>query len=426
VRTASVQWGAWAGAGMAAQDRATLRAVQRLGMGMVQPSEGLAALRAVFALSAPVLAAVPFDWAKLAQHAQRDGCSPAIYAELLGPLAPPPAAPRPPATVLSAVFQQAAPAAAAAPLEAVHASVRAQAQEVLRGILGAEVGMEEPLMAAGLDSLASVEFRNALEGRLAVSLPATLIFDHPTVGAIAAFVASRLPAAAAAVSSAAAAAPAVDVAAHTQQISGEVLAAAIDILGPGLQPDQPLMAAGLDSLGAVELRNALQGRLGLELPSTLVFDYPSVNAMAGYIAGKLQPLAAPTALVPVPAALRGGTLGAADGPGARALAVCSLVTRSPQRALRRGLAAVDAARVVPLGRWDLVEQEASLGAAPIRFSHFLQGVDLFDPGAFGVSENEAAVMDPQQRLLLKAAGEALLAAGAPAALVAGAGVFVVR
>ena len=47
------------------------------------------------------------------------------------------------------------------------------------------------------------------------------------------------------------------------------------------------MAAGLDSLGAVELRNALEGALGISLPGTLVFDYPSAGAILSYVTSKM-------------------------------------------------------------------------------------------------------------------------------------------
>ena len=53
--------------------------------------------------------------------------------------------------------------------------------------------------------------------------------------------------------------------------------------------DQPLMEAGVDSLGAVELQSQLEKALSIELPATVMFDYPSMGAMAGFIAGLLQP-----------------------------------------------------------------------------------------------------------------------------------------
>ena len=55
-------------------------------------------------------------------------------------------------------------------------------------------------------------------------------------------------------------------------------------------PKQPLQDLGLDSLMAVELRNLLGARLELKrsLPATLVFDYPTVETIAGYLTEELS------------------------------------------------------------------------------------------------------------------------------------------
>jgi acyl carrier protein len=446
----SIQWGAWAGSGMAARDQAVLRAVERQGMGLVQPAQGLLALSSLFNTQSlpPVVAAVPLNWNKLAQQKQRSGKAPTLLEAPIPVLATAPAALSQPVAFSAPLFSRGGqPTPVAHDIVHLSASIQAQAAGIAAGILGREVGVEEPLMAAGLDSLASVEFRNALEGKLAVSLPATLIFDHPTVGAIGSFVAKLLPAtmvaSAAAVSEAEGystfsgfAAPIVasstppavmDIAAHQNHVFSVVFFAAKDIVGSDLTADQPLMAAGLDSLGAVELRNSLQGQLGLELPSTLVFDYPTVDSMAQYIASKLQPFAVQSSIAMASSAAAAlPAMAVSRGAHAAGLVVCSIASRSPKEVMRKDLAAVDAASVVPLQRWDLNEQEVSLGTAPIRFAMFLDNVSHFDATAFSLSENEAALMDPQQRLLLECAGEVMMQnKNLSSATLTAAGVFVV-
>ena len=66
----------------------------------------------------------------------------------------------------------------------------------------------------------------------------------------------------------------------------QVAAVVQGVLGVAVPPAQPLMEAGLDSLGAVELRNALGTRFGIELAPTVTFDYPSIVALAGHLATK--------------------------------------------------------------------------------------------------------------------------------------------
>merc|ERR1712079_880675 len=45
--------------------------------------------------------------------------------------------------------------------------------------------------------------------------------------------------------------------------------------------DSPLMDSGMDSLTAVSFRNGLQQNLGVKLPSSLMFDYPTMKEVAG-------------------------------------------------------------------------------------------------------------------------------------------------
>jgi myxalamid-type polyketide synthase MxaE and MxaD len=61
-----------------------------------------------------------------------------------------------------------------------------------------------------------------------------------------------------------------------------------------IEPDYPLNELGLDSLLAIELRNRLGAALGAKQPATLLFNYPSVAALAQHFASELIPAAPDT------------------------------------------------------------------------------------------------------------------------------------
>lgn len=206
----------------------------------------------------------------------------------------------------------------------------------------------------------------------------------------------------------------------------EIMSTLRHTIGPHVDEDSPLMDAGLDSLGAVELGNRLQQKSGLSsLPTTLVLDFPTGRQLAAYFEATASGGATQgeTAEIFVQGPSEAGVRASechAHGWSADLPAGCStlLIIES---LVRQG---ADAVASIPNGRWEVDSTLRESVAA----SHggFLARLECFDNTAFGVSGVEAAVMDPQQRLLLEHGYAALHTAGSSRSVLLGQniGVFV--
>jgi acyl carrier protein len=191
---------------------------------------------------------------------------------------------------------------------------------------------------------------------------------------------------------------------HAASVLGHAGTDAID-------PDRGLLDLGFDSLTAVELRNRLGTTTGLRLPTTVVFDHPTVTALAERLRHELLgTTAAPVTTVPraVPA----------DEP----IAIVSMACRypgdatTPERFWHNIVTATDTISDFPTGRgWDLTNlyhpDPDHPGTTYTHHGGFLHDADKFDADFFGISPREATAIDPQQRLLLETAWEAVERAG---------------
>lgn len=177
-----------------------------------------------------------------------------------------------------------------------------------------------------------------------------------------------------------------------------------------LDAREPFESFGLSSRMAVGITGDLEDFLNRPLEPVLLWEYPTVEALARHLADD----AADTAdASPVQSPVD-------ESPANDAIAIVGIGCRfpganGPDEFWKLLLEGRDAITTVPADRWDA---DAFYDADPqtpgkmhTREAGFIDNIDAFDAPFFGVSPREAERMDPQQRLVLETAWHALEDAG---------------
>ncbi|KAJ1604489.1 type I fatty acid synthase, partial [Cryptosporidium canis] len=219
-------------------------------------------------------------------------------------------------------------------------------------------------------------------------------------------------------------------------IEKQIISLAKSILGVEIKSlDQPLQEVGIDSLAALEFRNALSRKLNVKLSATTLFDYPTIRGIKDHISEKISADENAYETINTPFSelthsqnnLSDDNVGVIVGIACRFPGGCN----TPEilwKSLVRGYSinplsgkkfnsiggAFCATKEIPLQRWN---HNLVYNADPDKtgkcYSHkacFIDSIDMFDNSKFGITNIEAKHMDPQQRIILETCYEALISA----------------
>lgn len=168
--------------------------------------------------------------------------------------------------------------------------------------------------------------------------------------------------------------------------------------------DSTLSDLGMTSAMVLELRDELSDLTGLQIPTAMVFEYPTPRTLADALA---HASAAQNHAEPRTAALapRGARTDTADDP----IVVISAACRFPEGISNTEMLWDRIASGIPIrSAWpsDRAPSWSEPGDHP-QVGGFLDDHDHFDAAFFGISPREARAMDPQQRIALELSWEAI-------------------
>jgi NAD(P)-dependent dehydrogenase (short-subunit alcohol dehydrogenase family) len=180
----SIAWGPWAGVGMMRED--TSAVMQRIGIAALGSEDNIQALSQLVAAAVCQATVADVDWSCFLPVVETAGRRP-FFDLMLSKDVPAEAAPP-----VQHPLANLAQLPAEERLRCCLAEVRVLTGTIL-GLDAAAAEIDQGFFDMGFDSLMGLELKNRLEAAIRAPLPATLVFDYPTIRNVAEFIATGKP-----------------------------------------------------------------------------------------------------------------------------------------------------------------------------------------------------------------------------------------
>jgi amino acid adenylation domain-containing protein len=203
----------------------------------------------------------------------------------------------------------------------------------------------------------------------------------------------------------------------------DIIAARVGLAPADIDTALPLGDLGVESVMLARLTEDIERHLGHPVDPGTLLTHPTIDDLSRVLARETPPVAAARPHTAQPAAMPAPVLGSSRTPGRTpgrgAIAIVGMAARFPGAAdieefwqnLMAGRCAITE---VPPGRWDverLYDPAGGPGRAVSRWGGFIDGIEEFDPGHFGMTDDEGAALDPAIRLMLETSEQCLANAG---------------
>ncbi|MBG9944736.1 beta-ketoacyl synthase N-terminal-like domain-containing protein [Brevibacillus formosus] len=315
-------------------------------------------------------------------------------------------------------------------------TIRESLVEAFAAVLGLQPEeLEEvaTLKDMGIGSLNAVALSEMINSKFNLKLPTSVVFEHHTLDALASYIASHLQqdeprelhSSKPFVSDDQNQPIASEYSEELTKIKASLIEVFTTVLGlrqEELEEVETLKDLGIGSLNAVQLSEAINSTFHLKLPTSVVFEHHTLEALASYIATRL-PESQPAQTIkyfeekPIYTE-RVPTRNIACEPPKVASDDIAIIGISCRTAGAKGQdefwelvsEGKDCIKEVTNPDWRAFFKENALVDIPIKYGA-MEDIEYFDPAFFKISPTEAQSMDVTQRILLQESYQALEDAG---------------